>query len=77
MKVSRPTRSDLMAIAVLLAACLLGACARSRGTQAGPPPGDHQAIVNGVSLRYHVSGSGPVMIVHPGGPGLMSAYLRM
>ena len=77
MKLSRPTQSAFLTIAVLLPAGLFGACAHSRGGQAGPPPGDHQAMVNGVPLRYHVSGSGPVMIVHPGGPGLMSAYLRM
>lgn len=77
MKVFRPTRFASLAIAVLLSASLLGACARSRGTQTGPLPGDQQAMVNGVPLRYHVSGSGPVMVVHPGGPGLTSAYLRM
>jgi len=29
---------------------------------------------DGVSLHYRVSGSGPVLLVHPGGPGTSSAF---
>ena len=30
-----------------------------------------------VNQRYHVAGSGPVCVVHPGGPGIGWDYLRM
>jgi len=67
---------------ILLTLCgtLLG-CASSR--TARPPavaplaPGDHVTVVDGVDLGYHVRGKGPVMVVHPGGPGNSAAYLRM
>jgi proline iminopeptidase len=40
-------------------------------------PGTHRLTVNGVVQRYHVHGTGPVCIVHPGGPGLSWGYLRL
>ena len=39
--------------------------------------GAHEIEVDGVTQRYHVSGSGPVLLVHPGGPGLSWEYIRM
>jgi proline iminopeptidase len=40
-------------------------------------PGTHAINVGGVIQRYHVSGSGPACLVHPGGPGFSWEYLRM
>ncbi|MBQ0995457.1 MULTISPECIES: alpha/beta fold hydrolase [Streptomyces] len=44
-------------------------------------PGTHTITVpHGsarVALRYHVAGSGPVCLAHPGGPGIGWEYLRM
>ncbi|MGI5291892.1 alpha/beta fold hydrolase [Nonomuraea polychroma] len=40
-------------------------------------PGTHTIEVEGVAQRYHVAGTGPVCLVHPGGPGLSWDYLRM
>jgi len=58
-----------------------GGCATSQAARqassAQLAPGDYVATVNGAALSYHVHGSGPVVIVHPGGPGLTSAYLRI
>lgn len=39
-------------------------------------PGTHSLTVNGTRQVYHVAGSGPVMITHPGGPGVAYSYLR-
>jgi len=45
---------------------------------AGPlTAGAHEIDIDGVSQRYHVAGSGPVCLVHPGGPGYTWDYLRM
>ncbi|MEU9336571.1 alpha/beta hydrolase [Streptomyces sp. NPDC048290] len=44
-------------------------------------PGTHTITVRhgtaDVDLRYHVAGSGPVCLAHPGGPGIGWEYLRM
>lgn len=40
-------------------------------------PGAHVLSVNGMAQSYHVAGSGPVCIVHPGGPGAKWSYMRM
>jgi pimeloyl-ACP methyl ester carboxylesterase len=40
-------------------------------------PGTHAVDVGGIAQRYHVSGTGPVCLVHPGGPGFSWEYLRM
>ncbi|MFI6097009.1 alpha/beta fold hydrolase [Lentzea sp. NPDC051213] len=40
-------------------------------------PGPHSVDIDGVSLSYHVAGSGPVCLVHPGGPGFVWQYLQM
>lgn len=39
--------------------------------------GTHTAEVNGMAQRYHVHGTGPVCLAHPGGPGISWEYLRM
>ncbi|MEU8656234.1 alpha/beta fold hydrolase [Actinoplanes philippinensis] len=39
--------------------------------------GTHFVTVGGTRLAYHVAGSGPVMIAHPGGPGVEYSYLRV
>src|SRR6266850_386530 len=41
------------------------------------PQGDGVAAVNGIDIHYFVAGAGPVLVVHPGGPGLEWKYLRM
>lgn len=38
--------------------------------------GVHTLSVEGADLRYHVHGSGPVCVAHPGGPGIAWEYLR-
>ncbi|MFC9436870.1 alpha/beta fold hydrolase [Nocardia sp. NPDC057030] len=40
-------------------------------------PGVHAFDSDGVTQRYHVYGSGPVCLAHPGGPGIHWEYLRM
>jgi pimeloyl-ACP methyl ester carboxylesterase len=40
-------------------------------------PGTHTIDVQGVALRYHVHGTGPVCVAYPGGPGIFWEYLRM
>lgn len=41
------------------------------------PSGENKAIVNNVEIRYHVAGTGPFCLVHPGGPGLDWKYFKM
>jgi pimeloyl-ACP methyl ester carboxylesterase len=38
--------------------------------------GVHTVEAEGVILRYHVHGTGPVCVAHPGGPGIAWEYLR-
>lgn len=38
--------------------------------------GAHTFDVDGITLRYHVHGTGPACIAHPGGPGIHWNYLR-
>jgi proline iminopeptidase len=40
-------------------------------------PGAHSAAVAGDTIAYHVEGSGPVVLVHPGGPGIEWSFVRM
>jgi pimeloyl-ACP methyl ester carboxylesterase len=40
-------------------------------------PGSYSISINGLEQRYHVAGKGPLCIVHPGGPGVDWAYIRM
>ena len=37
----------------------------------------HDVRIEGLTQRFHVAGSGPLCLVHPGGPGLGWEYLRM
>ncbi|MFD1276594.1 alpha/beta fold hydrolase [Streptomyces kaempferi] len=39
-------------------------------------PGAHEIVVEGLSQRYHVYGSGPVCLAVPGGPGVVWESLR-
>ncbi|MFD4668812.1 alpha/beta fold hydrolase [Lentzea sp. NPDC058450] len=39
--------------------------------------GTHTVEIGGVVQRYHVHGTGPVCLAHPGGPGVFWDYLRM
>lgn len=39
--------------------------------------GTHTITIEGRTQRYHVHGSGPVCLMHSGGPGLTWEYLRM
>lgn len=39
--------------------------------------GTHDVDIDGVSLRYTVAGTGPVCLMHAGGPGVSPHYLRM
>ncbi|MFJ6984135.1 MULTISPECIES: alpha/beta fold hydrolase [unclassified Streptomyces] len=45
-------------------------------TAAALSPGAHDATVDGLTLRYHVHGSGPVCLAVPGGPGVIWESLR-
>ncbi|MGW6445799.1 alpha/beta fold hydrolase [Lentzea sp. NPDC055074] len=38
--------------------------------------GTHTTEIGGVVQRYHVHGTGPVCLTHPGGPGVFWEYLR-
>ncbi|MEV6287244.1 alpha/beta hydrolase [Kribbella sp. NPDC051770] len=37
----------------------------------------HTIEVNGLTQRYHVHGTGPILVAHSGGPGINWDYLRM
>ncbi|MYS23040.1 Pimeloyl-ACP methyl ester carboxylesterase [Streptomyces sp. DvalAA-14] len=39
--------------------------------------GTHSVEIQGVTQRYHVHGTGPVVVAHSGGPGIFWEYLRM
>jgi len=44
---------------------------------AGPlSKGDHKAEIQGATIAYHVFGSGPVVLFHPGGPGIEWTFVR-
>ncbi|MGH3739501.1 MAG: alpha/beta fold hydrolase [Micromonosporaceae bacterium] len=40
-------------------------------------PGTHDVLIDGIALRYHIAGEGPICLVHPGGPGVGWDYLRL
>jgi proline iminopeptidase len=40
-------------------------------------PGTHTIDVDGIAQRYHVAGTGPVCVVHSGGPGIDWESTRM
>jgi pimeloyl-ACP methyl ester carboxylesterase len=39
--------------------------------------GIHNIELDGVTMRYHVAGRGPVCVLHSGGPGVAWEYLRV
>ncbi|QIO77355.1 alpha/beta hydrolase (plasmid) [Rhizobium leguminosarum bv. trifolii] len=39
--------------------------------------GHHVVDIDGIRQSFHVTGKGPVIVVHPGGPGIHWQYLRM
>ena len=39
--------------------------------------GEHVVVIDGIDQAYDVAGNGPVCVVHSGGPGINSDYLRM
>ncbi len=39
--------------------------------------GRHTAVIDGLPQSFHVHGSGPVCVVHPGGPGADWSYIRL
>lgn len=50
----------------------------STASRTGPlAPGPHSFNIGGVVQRYHVFGSGPVCVAHPGGPGIAWDYMRV
>lgn len=66
---------------LVLALCLLLVAGSSQGADAPAPAplrlGDHRAPINGATIVYHIFGSGPVVMVHPGGPGIEWSFVRM
>ncbi len=42
-----------------------------------PSSGHHVVDVDGIQQSFHVAGEGPVVVVHPGGPGMNWQYLQM
>jgi proline iminopeptidase len=40
-------------------------------------PGAHRVTIAGSEIAYHVAGSGPIVIAHPGGPGIEWTILAM
>jgi proline iminopeptidase len=67
------TRRWAAAMAALLAA---GGCNVSV-PEAPLVPGDHRVNLPGVGIHYRVEGKGPVLVLHPGGPGMEWKYARM
>jgi proline iminopeptidase len=64
--------------ALLLVTLLLGIPAPAKAAAPAPlAPGAHRVAIDGVEIAYHVAGSGPVVMVHPGGPGIEWSFVRM
>lgn len=61
----------LLPAAIWILLPFLGGCGM------GLPSGEGVARLNGVEIRHFVAGSGPVVVVHPGGPGFGWEYMRM
>lgn len=68
------SRLVFVAIAALLAS--FGAASAETPPDA-LAPGAHTTTLDGLRIAYHVAGAGPVVFVHPGGPGAEWSYLRM
>jgi len=54
----------------------LPALAMIAGCSSSPLPDEHAAMGD-LDVVYHVAGSGPIVLVHPGGPGIEWRYARM
>jgi proline iminopeptidase len=64
----------------LLLVLLLGAAATAGAavpSELPLSPGAHHITVDSVEITYHVAGAGPVVVVHPGGPGIEWSFVRM
>jgi len=66
-----------MVARVTILALLMIGCSHPHAPTQQPRPGNYTAIVDGVTIAYHVAGEGPVCLAHPGGPGAEWTYLRM
>src|SRR2546423_13807193 len=76
------SHSRTIRVLAVLAALSLGiGCAEAKSPSAARSSelatGTHTATVEGVPIVYHVAGRGPVVLVHPGGPGIEWKYMRM
>jgi len=59
---------------------LLGAAGPSGAAVPSEAPlsaGAHHITIDGIEITYHVAGAGPVVVVHPGGPGIEWSFVRM
>ena len=70
-------RTVSMRALLVLALLASATAAEAARTPAGLTPGAHQITVAGSRIVYHVAGSGPVVFVHPGGPGIEWSFVRM
>ena len=69
------TRTLLLVPALVVLAC--AGAKRPPSSETPLTPGAHNFVSNGATLVYHVAGSGPVVVAHPGGPGCEWTILRM
>jgi proline iminopeptidase len=72
--------SSAACAALLLGMPLIAFGAVGTGSGSRSPelaPGAHRVMIAGAEIAYHVAGSGPVVLAHPGGPGLEWSILRM
>ncbi len=84
MKRTSPSRLAALALAfALLGAGFAVGCGRGSRTESKAAdqlsPGLHTVTIGGSTIAYNVAGadSGPVVFVHPGGPGLEYSYDKM
>jgi len=66
---------SLPASLLLLILCVAPSYAARPGPELSP--GAHKVTIAGAVIAYHVAGSGPVILVHPGGPGIEWSFVRM
>jgi proline iminopeptidase len=71
-------RSLLLSILLLLAFAVPSR-AGDRESKPSPElsPGAHKVTIAGADIAYHVAGVGPVILAHPGGPGIEWSFIRM
>jgi proline iminopeptidase len=62
---------------LILGLLLIAASSEGADTRPALRTGDHRAAISGATIAYHVFGSGPVVMVHPGGPGIEWSFVRM